>query len=557
MAEQRKRKEKDFLIQGSILAVAGVITKLIGAVYRIPLTNTVGTEGMGYYNVAFSIYTIALMLTSYSLPLAVSKLVSARVAVGQYRNAYKVFRCAMIFAVTASGVVSLLIFFGADFIADTLMSMDMSVYALRVLAPCIFIVALLGVIRGFFQGNGSMMPTAFSQVLEQIVNAAASVAGAYLLLRKGKEIAQTRGDNSYGPAYAAAGGTVGTILGAFSALLFVGTVFVAYNRLFKRKMWRDRSRKRESYRRIYKILFLTIAPVILSATVYNISDFLDTAIFNNIMAAQGYQKTEYASLMGIFGSQFNTLINVPLSVATALAASLIPSLVATLQTGSKKQVHNKINTAIRFNMMIAIPCAVGLTVLARPLMDLLFYKADNTTAARMLQLGAISVVFFCPSTLTNSVLQGLDDMMTPVKNSFAALIVHTLSLFVMMVAFKWNIYAVVMSRTIFAVTVYILNSHALRERIGYVQERKRTFVIPAIAAGSMGIVTLLVRLLFELFAGEQIATVFALLFAVPAYGVVLVLLGGVTEDEILSMPKGNMLVILCRKLHLFRADYRY
>ncbi len=556
MAERRRKRDKNFLVQGSILAFAGVITKIIGAVYRIPLTNTVGTEGMGYYNVAFSIYTIALMLTSYSLPLAVSKLVSARVAVGQYRNAFKVFKCAMMFAVIASGVAALAIFFGAEFIADTLMSMDLSVYALRVLAPCIFVVALLGVIRGFFQGNGSMMPTAFSQVIEQIVNAVASIVGAYMLLKTGMEIGKTRGDASYGPAYAAAGGTVGTIMGAFVALLFVFVVFVAYYQLFRKKMRRDRSRKRESYQKIYRILFLTIAPVILSATVYNISDFLDTAIFNNIMAAQGYQKTEYASLMGIFGSQFNTLINVPLSVATALAASLIPSLVATVQTGSRKQVHNKISTAIRFNMMIAIPCAVGLTILAKPLMDLLFYTEDNTTAALMLQLGAVSVVFYCPSTLTNSVLQGLDDMMTPVKNSSIALLVHVLSLLVMMVAFKWNIYAVVMSRTIFAATVYMLNSHALRERIGYVQERKRTFILPTIAAGIMGAVAVIVHLLFELFAGTRIATVFALLAAVPTYGIALVLLGGVTEEEIESMPKGTMILALCRKMHLFRDVYR-
>ena len=552
MAERRRKRDKNFLVQGSILAFAGVITKIIGAVYRIPLTNTVGTEGMGYYNVAFSIYTIALMLTSYSLPLAVSKLVSARVAVGQYRNAFKVFKCAMMFAVVASGVVSLAIFFGAEFIADTLMSMDLSVYALRVLAPCIFVVALLGVIRGFFQGNGSMMPTAFSQVIEQIVNAVASIVGAYLLLKTGMEVAKTRGDDSYGPAYAAAGGTVGTIMGAFVALLFVFVVFIAYYQLFRKKMRRDKSRKRESYQKIYRVLFLTIAPVILSATVYNISDFLDTAIFNNIMAAQGYKKTEYASLMGIFGSQFNTLINVPLSVATALAASLIPSLVATVQTGSRKQVHNKINTAIRFNMMIAIPCAVGLTILAKPLMDLLFYTEDNTTAALMLQLGAVSVVFFCPSTLTNSVLQGLDDMMTPVKNAGISLLIHTLSLFLMLVVFKWNIYAVVISKIVFSGAICILNAHALRERIGYVQERKQTFIIPILASGIMGAVTVVVHLIFELFAGEKIATVAALFSAVFVYGATLVLLGGVTEDEIRNMPKGRAILSLCRRLHLFR-----
>ena len=174
MAEQKK-KEKNFLVQGSILAIAGVITKIIGVIYRVPLMNIVGDEGMGYYSVAFSIYTVALMLTSYSLPLAVSKLVSARVARGEYKNAYKVFKGAMTFAILGGGLVSLIIFFGADFIADSVMHLDKSAYALRVLAPCILVVALLGVIRGFFQGNGSMVPTAVSQVVEQIVNAVASV----------------------------------------------------------------------------------------------------------------------------------------------------------------------------------------------------------------------------------------------------------------------------------------------------------------------------------------------------------------------------------------------
>ncbi len=552
MAKQRKKRDKNFLLQGSILAVAGVITKIIGVVYRIPLTNIVGSEGMGYYGVAFSIYTIALMLTSYSLPLAVSKLVSARVAVGQYRNAYKVFRCAMMFAVVAGGAVALIIFLGADFIASTVMQMDMSVYALRVLAPCIFVVAVLGVMRGFFQGNGSMMPTALSQVLEQIVNAAASIVGAFVLLKIGKELGETRGDASYGPAYAAAGGTVGTIAGAAFALLTVMFVFSVYRSVYKKKLRRDRSRKKESFRRIYHILLLTIAPVILSATVYNISDFLDTAIFNNVMAAQGYQKTEYASFMGIFNSQYNTLVNVPLSVSSALAASLIPSLVTTVQTGSRKQVHNKITMVTRFNMMIAIPCAVGFLILAKPIMDLLFYAEDNKMAALMLQLGAISVIFFCLSTVTNSVLQGLDDMMTPVRNAAISLLIHTLSLLLMLVVFKWNIYAVVISKIVFSGAICILNAHALRERIGYVQEQKQTFIIPICASGIMGAVTVVVHLVFELFTGAKIATVAALFAAVAAYGVALVLLGGVTEEEMQNMPKGRSLAALCRKLHLFR-----
>ena len=546
MSEQHKKNEKNFLIQGSILAIAGVITKLIGAFYRIPLLNIIGTEGNGYYSVAFSIYSVALMLTSYSLPLAVSKLVSARVAVGEYKNANKIFRGAMTFALLAGGIVSLLVFFGADFIATTIMHLDMSAYALRVLAPCILIVALLGVLRGFFQGMGSMIPTAISQVIEQIVNAVVSIAGAYLLFNAGRAVGKTRGDKSFGPAYAAAGGTLGTVLGALSALIFVGFIFLAYHKVFKKKMKRDHSGKRESYRTVYKVLFVTIAPVILSATVYNISDFVDTALFNNVMAAQGFSKKEYASLLGIFQGQYSTMINVPLSISSALAASLVPSLVATVQTGNRKQVHNKINTVSRFNMLIAIPCAVGFITLAKPILNLLYFTQDNTTAARMLQMGALSVVFFCLSTVTNSVLQGLDDMMTPV--------IHIVTLFLMLVVLKWNIYAVVLSKIIFSGAICILNAKALRDRIGYVQEKKKTFLIPTLASLIMGVIAIVIHLIFELFAGPYIATIIALLAAVAAYGVSIVALGGITEEELLGMPKGAALVTVCRRLHLIRGE---
>ena len=552
MSEQHKKNEKNFLIQGSILAIAGVITKLIGAFYRIPLLNIIGTEGIGYYSVAFSIYSVALMLTSYSLPLAVSKLVSARVAVGEYKNANKIFRGAMTFALLAGGIVSLLVFFGADFIATTIMHLDMSAYALRVLAPCILIVALLGVLRGFFQGMGSMIPTAISQVIEQIVNAVISIAGAYLLFNAGRAVGKTRGDKSFGPAYAAAGGTLGTVLGALSALIFVGFIFLAYHKVFKKKMKRDHSGKRESYRTVYKVLFVTIAPVILSATVYNISDFVDTALFNNVMAAQGFSKKEYASLLGIFQGQYSTMINVPLSISSALAASLVPSLVATVQTGNRKQVHNKINTVSRFNMLIAIPCAVGFITLAKPILNLLYFTQDNTTAARMLQMGALSVVFFCLSTVTNSVLQGLDDMMTPV----ISLVIHIVTLFLMLVVLKWNIYAVVLSKIIFSGAICILNAKALRDRIGYVQEKKKTFLIPTLASLIMGVIAIVIHLIFELFAGPYIATIIALLAAVAAYGVSIVALGGITEEELLGMPKGAALVTICRRLHLIRGEYK-
>ncbi len=264
-----------------------MITKVVGLAYRIPLTNIMGSEGNGYYGVVFQVYSLALMLTSYSLPMAVSKLVSARVATGQYKNAYRVFQGAMVFALVAGGVVTAIVFFGAGFISTDILKMGMSVYALRVLAPCILIVAFLGVLRGFFQGYGTMIPTAVSQVIEQLINAIVSVVGAYLLMQTGRAMASGEDKEMYGAAFAAAGGTLGTVIGALTALLFLVFVFAAYKTRLKRQMRRDRTRRLESRGQVYKVLLFTIAPVILSATVYNISNIVDQTMFSNIMSAQG------------------------------------------------------------------------------------------------------------------------------------------------------------------------------------------------------------------------------------------------------------------------------
>lgn len=551
-----KKKGTNFLMQGTILAAAAMITKIVGLAYRIPLTNIMGAEGNGYYGVVFQVYSLALMLTSYSLPMAVSKLVSARVALGQYKNAYRVFKGAMTFGILSGGIVSAIVFFNARFISEEIMKMGLSIYALRVLSPCILIVAILGVLRGFFQGYGTMIPTAISQVAEQLINAIVSVVGAYLLMQTGRSMASGEAKESYGAAFAAAGGTLGTVIGALTALLFLLFVFTAYKTRLKRQMRRDRTRRLESRKTIYKVLLLTIAPVILSATVYNISNLINQTMFSNIMAAQGMAEKEYSSLLGLLNGQYDTMTNIPLSVSSALAASFMPSLVATMQTGNRKQIHSKINMVSRFNMLIAIPCAAGFITLSGPILNLLYFNQDNAIPSLMLRIGGISVVFFCLSTVTNAALQGLDRMAAPVKNAAISLVIHVVALFIMLVVFKWEIYSIPISKIIFAGSICILNAHDLRGACGYMQEQKQTFVIPTIASVIMGAVSLLVHLLCVLFIGEMAAAVIAIIVAVIVYGIALVVLGGITEEEILSAPKGATLVAICRKLHLLKGRYR-
>lgn len=556
MGEKQKKKGNSFLIQGMILAAAGIITRLIGIAYRIPVNNILGDEGQGYYGCAFSIYNIALLLTSYSLPLAVSKLVSARVSKGQRKNAWRIFKGALTFAILAGAAVGLIIFFFADFIAGNIMSLKLSAYALRVLAPGLFIVAVMGVVRGYFQGMGTMMPTAVSQILEQLVNAVVSIIGASYLLQMGKKAAASKIEPSLPFAYGAAGGTLGTVMGALFGLLFLLLVLKIYSPTIKRHLRHDKSKHQESYRQVYTVLLLTIAPVILSTAIYNISETLDQGIFSTVMVAQGMSEKKSAAFLGMFTGKYNTLINIPLAVANALGASLIPSLTATVAIGDKEQIHKKINMVIRFAMLIAIPSCVGYLVLANPILSLL-YSGNVDTAARMLQLGAITVVFYCLSTVTNAILQGLDKMTTPVKHGAISLVVHLIGLFIMLVVFKWGIYAVVASNIIFSLTMCILNAIELRKAASYHQELKRTFAIPALSAAIMGVITYGVYFTTAMFLPRKLATVAALLIAVVVYAICLLKLGALSPEEIVALPKGATLLSLLQKLHLVKEEDYY
>lgn len=554
MGTEKKKNEGAFLIQGAILASAGIITKVIGLIYRIPLINIMGDQGQAYYGIAFEIYAIALLLTSYSLPLAVSKLVSARVAKGERRNAFRVFKAALLFAITAGTLIGLIVFFGSDFIAGKIMAMEPSKYALRVLAPCLLVVAIMGVIRGYFQGLGTMLPTAISQILEQIVNAVVSVVGASYLFEFGKKAAETKAKEYLPAAYGAAGGTLGTLTGAIAGLLFLIFVFLAYKKIIKRQLRRDQSRYRESYSDIFTVLFYTITPVILSTAVYQSTKILDAGIFSNIMDVQGMPKEEYETLWGMYSGKFNTLVNVPLAISNAVGASVIPSLTAAVTSGNRKLVYNKIQLATRFTMIISIPSMVGCMVLARPVLDLLF-SGNNKIPAMLLVSGSVTIVFYSLSTITNAMLQGVNRMTIPIRNAAISLGIHLVSLLIMLVAFKMNIFAVIGGTIVFSFSMCVLNQRALRREIGYRQERMKTFVIPLMASIIMGIVALIVQMLLEFLLPQKLATVFTLVIAVLVYGVALLLLGGLTEEEIRSMPKGNSIVKLLKKVHLLREGY--
>lgn len=559
MADTRKTRMRsaqndDFIAQGAILAVATVLTKVIGVIYRIPLANILGDAGNGFYGYAYQIYAMALMVSSLSLPTAVSKLVSAKLAAGQKRNSVRVFRCSMLFAVVVGVGITAAVFFGADAISVYAMKSPLSVYALQMLAPGLFLVAIMAVIRGYFQGLGSMMPTAVSQIIEQLIRAVISIVGASLFVDIGTRAGEKAGEELLGPAYGAAGATLGTVLGALIALIFLIFVVWAYRGQMRRQYRTDRSGKEDSYRHILKVLVLTAVPILFSTAIYNINQILDLTIFNHIMEAQGYVEEEYMALQGIYSGKYDTLVNVPLSIPWALCSSVVPSLTAAVATKSRRLVHEKIDQTLRLTMVITIPCGVGFLVLASPLMVLLYNDASKTPAY-LLMLGSAVVVLYAWSSISNSILHGLNHISSPAKNACIALVIHLIAFVIMMTAFKMNVYALAAGNIVFAACMCWLNQRKVHKVCGFRMNIMDTFIKPLIASAVMGIVTYAVHLALDLLIGGRwIPTIIAILIAMIVYVVVVLKIGTLSDEDIEALPMGARLLRLCRKLHLMPAE---
>ena len=551
--KEKKKSGNNFLVQGSILAAASIIAKVIGLIYRIPLQNILGNEGNSYYSTANEIYAIVLMISCFNLPLAVSKLVSERVHKGEYRNAHKVFLCAVRFALIVGGTLGLFTYIFAGVITKYLMSFELAVYGLRVLAPAIFISAIIGTFRGYFQGYSTMVPTAVSQVIEQIVNAVVTLVCADIMYSYGVSLAAREGNESLGPAWGAAGGTFGTVASITVALIFMMVVYTAQKKTLRRNMRRDQNSKTESDYLIYRELIRTILPVILSTVIYNITNVADQGIFNKVLQGQGYTDAQYGAIWGIYSGQFRVLMNVPLALASCMAPSIVPSLTAAMANRNRGEARYKIKTSIRFTMLLTIPCAAGMAALAKPIITMLFHQETGTPlSAGIMQAGALMIIFYSLSTLTTGILQGLGRLKQPLIHCSVALVLHFILLYFLLTTANLNIYAVVYANIFFALIVSVLNAFAIKRYINYRQEWYKTFIVPGISSIIMAAAVYIAYSAFHAFTGNTISTVLSIIVGVVVYCVGLVTFHGITIEEIATFPKGHLLIRLLRKIGLVK-----
>ena len=541
MGNKNKDSSGHIIVQGSILAVAQIIVRLIGLFYRIPLQRIAGDVAMGYYGYAYDIYTLLLLVSSNGIPLAVSKLVSESHARKDMVNEKRIMYVSCVWTLVIGLVFGLATFIFAKQITSFVYGAEMMgvVPALRVLAPTLFLCCVMSAFRGYFQGVGSMVPTALSQIFEQIFNAFVSVGAAYILV-------------SQGAAYAAMGGTMGTCIGALASTVFLIIIYMIYRPTFLRRVAKDKRHQPMPYGDIARLLALTVAPMIVSSVIYQISGILDSSLYTNILTKLGYAPELISSLYGIYSSKYKMLVNVPLAMATALGLAVVPGIAQARLDNNIEGIHEKIGTTVKFCMIMAIPAMVGLSVLGGPIMQLLFNDSSDLTC-RLITIGTPYLLFYSLSTVTIGALQGIDHMRTPIYNAAMSLIIHTIFIVILLRFCDMNIYALLYANVLFGFLMCLFNQLSLKRFIGYKQEYLKTFVIPGAASAIMGIVTFLVyRMVYAVLHINAIAVMFGILVAVIVYAIALIMLKGITEEELYQFPKGTMIVSLLRKFKILR-----
>ena len=545
--KRERNKSQEFLLQGGVLASAAVLGRIIGLIYRIPLTSIIGDLGNNYYGCAFDIYNIFLLISSYSLPMAVSRIVSDYRSKGESKNAYRVLKCAFLCAVFAGAAACAAIFFGARLITGSVFETPLSLYALRILAPTLLITAFLGVLRGFFQGMENMYPSAVSQVLEQLVNAFVSVLAAYFLASRGARIGKVlANEEGYRAAYGAAGAAIGTTVGAAVSLLFLYILYKGFLRIWRKRMRREHT-KRVPNEILFRRMMLTILPFLAASVLFNVNVVIEQGIFKHMMKTQA-KAEEIALLWGIFSGKFRTLINLPIAIAAAIGAACIPGITSSFVKKQQEETAEKTELAIRFCMLIAFPFSFVLMLLSEPLMEFLFQDSQPLASGLLLAGGGI-VILYSLATVTASILQGIGKLRAPVIHSGIALVLQVVSLIALLKFTKLNIYAVVASMAVFGVCVMLLNQIALYKSGYWMPEFMKTFMLPGVCASIMASMSWIVETALSQFVEWKYVTVpVSIICGILVYMLLLLTLRAMTPDEMRQFPGGRWMARIMERI---------
>lgn len=534
-------EQKSFFKGALILSLAGIISKLLGAVYRIPFARLVGDEGMGLYQMAYPFYTLILAVSTAGIPLAISKLVAERSNRKDAVGIQKVFRLSMALLLAFGLLTAAGLFMGAEYIAANILNEPRAALSLKAIAPAILFTSVMSTFRGYFQGFQTMTPTALSQITEQLIRVTTVFIAAFYLL-------------PFGVEYAAAGATFGAATGGMAGLILLsGIYFWSKRKSNKRNLLSEslQSSEESNWSLVKQIVFLAV-PISIGGLVLPLMQTMDTFIVPGRLQAAGFTTAEATGLYGQLSGMAGAIINLPFIITTALAASLVPAVADSIASGRPNAVKGQFSTAMLLALIIVLPASVGLLVLAEPICMLLYNEPAAGIPLAWLAPTVLAVGLFQTST---GALQGMGRPVIPVISLIWGVILKGVLTYGLTAVPTLGIKGAALGTVIGFLVAAFRNLFVISKIIGYEWFKFKDHLLkPVVSVLVMGIVVIQsYGKLVERGIGEELSTLLPITLGAGVYFLVLILIGGIKAEDIRRMPKiGPAIAKILVKIKLAR-----
>ncbi len=523
------KKNNSFVIGAFIIAISNILVKIIGAIYKIPLDKYIlHTEGMGVYSASYTIYNLLFVISTAGLPVAISKMIAESVAKNDYKTADRIFKIARkLLFVIGICAFAIMFFFSKTF--AVLISSPDSYLTTMVMAPSLLFVSVASVYRGYYQGMQNMYPTAISEVIEALCKLIFGLSIAYMV--------KLKFDTYYlSSAGAISGITIGTLL----SVCFL-VMYGQFDKNKTRKMSVEEfnsSQNCESSSSILKRLVKIAIPITIGVSVFTLTSFIDMATVMNTLEGLGYSKDLRSSLYGYLNRAI-TLFNMPPTIINAISISVVPFIASAIALKNKKEAEKTTRSALKITILLGLPCAIGLSVLSEPILKLLYSDGNH---AFLLTVMGLAVMFVTMVQTSNAILQAWGLVWTPVINMLIGGVFKIVINLVLVSQPQININGAPIGTIVCYIVVMSLNIIKIK-KCAKVKFGFGDFLIRPIILGIITAVTAYFTYGFFIgIFGNLISLVLSIGITAIVYFVGLFLVRGVKEDEILLLPKGEIIL---------------
>ena len=563
---ENTQKKQSFMGNVMIILFAQIVVKLLGIIYRLVITNIdgFGNQGNGYYTAGYNIYTLLLAISSVGIPNAISKMTSAKNAVGDYKGAYRIYKSALILFSVIGIVASSLLFFGAGLVSDKIIKMPNAKYVLMALSPSILFVCLSSVVRGYFVGMQNMQASSRSQILEQVFKCVLTV-GIVVFMSKHTLYPN---DSDMNAAMMAAGANLATTLATVLSTIYIfGFYFKRKNGIQEKiRQTAVETAKKPLFSMFRSILIISI-PISLGSIISAINRIVDTATitrgietaFSAMIPAHGgiaaiinptleQLNNEAVRLAGVL-SKSDTLLNLPISMNISFATVLVPSISAALARGEKKEASKFVSYSLLISLLIIMPCAVGFVALAQPIYSMLYPAAPD--GWQLLQLSSIALIFIALNQTISGSLQGIGKVFVPATGLLIGCIAKFILNTILIRQPAINIYGAPLGSIFCQIISFAYSFTVLSRNIPVSVTLGKYILKPLGCSATMGIAAYLIHKGMMTLVGSNLIAVFtAIIVAVVIYFALIFAMRTLNKEELEMLPMGNKLYTLLSKLHL-------